>query len=362
MTSGIVYKFRLPTDPTSDYGTCKPLFNNSIKINYKISCPTNSIYLSSIQRNASEGVPFKATPRPKEAWTAVDYAMMALKIIFFPITALYALLCYGCSVIAYRFGVGATGEIDEDLRSELKRMGGEEVSFFAEDMRKLEGMHFANPRPVAGAQTVLICSGSHGSYEKYTVPMVDALLKQGHHVMVFNYRGFGKSKGGPSETGFYLDAEAAYQYLKSVQGRSDDQIAVLGYSMGSGPATDLAAHHKIKLILDRYFSSMKEVATDEGGLPAKVIFHLGGAVFDVKEKIKNVEGRIFLARGASDEMTKPYQLESLKSALAPNPNASFVTVSSSHHHYTNSGLWFHPENTVNAAQRQQLMGFLSSGG
>jgi esterase/lipase len=353
----------------------------SVKINYRFALPPE---MASVSPHASNrtfptiypgisyelaalsnlstppSAPFEAKPRPKMAWTAADYAICALKIVFFPITAIHYLVCYLCSMIAFHHGVKASKNVDESKLSQLKEWGGQKVQFFSEDKVLLQGMHFTNPRPIPNAQTVLICSGSHHSHEEYTVPMVDALLKQGHHVMVFNYRGFGKSSGSPSEEGFYLDAEAAYQYIKTVHKKSDDQITVLGYSMGSGPATDLAANHKIKLILDRYFSSMRDVATDEGGLPAKAIFYLGNANFDVKEKIKKVQGGIFLARGSFDSMTKPYQVEHLKSALASHPKTSFVTVRSSHLHGTNSGLWFHPANTANTAERQQLLKFLSS--
>jgi fermentation-respiration switch protein FrsA (DUF1100 family) len=189
--------------------------------------------------------------------------------------------------------------------------------------------------------------------------MVDALLKQGHHVMVFNYRGFGKSAGSPSEEGFNLDAEAAYQYLISVQGRSDDQICAWGYSLGSAPATDLAANHKIKLVLDRYFSSMKDVANDNGGILAKGIFYLGGADFDLKEKIKKVSGGIFLARGAHDTTMNPYHETELKKALS-GIHPHFVTVNSGHIHSSSSDLWFHPQNGTNAERRQELQRFLRS--
>jgi len=324
----------------------------------------NFDFLSSISHGlmsniiATSGKPFIATPRPKAKWTAVDYAVLALKVVFFPITAIYYLTCYICSLIAFRFGVGKNENINEFKRAELRKLGGQEIAFTTEDNVQLEGMFFASSHGI-NAQTILICSGSHLSYEEYTVPMVDAMLKQGHNVMVFNYRGFGKSAGTPSEKGFNLDTEAAYQYLQSVKGKSDNQITVFGYSMGAAPATDLAANHSIKLVLDRYFSSMKDVARDNGGLIAKWIFNLGGASFDVKEKIKKVQGKIFLLKGSRDTTMKPYHEEYLKSSLKNNSNASFVNIDSTHLHNSNSEFWFHPENTANVQQRNQFQQFLS---
>jgi hypothetical protein len=308
---------------------------------------------------------FQAQSRVPEPKELKDYLVLVGKVIFFPVTILSCLIEKICSYIAFHFGVGATKKIDAQERQALRQLGGNEVFFMTEDKVKLEGMYIHNPRAAVGAKTILICSGSHKSYESYTVPMVDALQKLGHHVMLFNYRGFGKSEGSVSEEGFYLDAEAAYQYLRSVKMKSDSELAVLGYSLGSGPATDLAAHHNIKLILDRYFSSMRDVAYDTGGEIhsiggpiAKLIFYLGGANFDITKKIRKVQGNIFLARGSRDNTMKPYHHAYLQTALASNARAQFVEAASSHHHYCNTGLWFHPDNIHNIQQREQLSNFL----
>lgn len=292
----------------------------------------------------------QSRPQPTMKWA---HLRTVCKIIFFPIY-------YICSRIAFSFGVGATPNINEARRNELKLLGGREVRFLTEDNRKLEGMHFVNPRAAPHAKTILICTGSHASYEGYAVPMVDAILELGHNAMVFNYRGFGRSEGSPSEKGFYLDTEAAYQYLKHVHQQSDEQLKVLGYSMGSALATDLAAHHSIGLILDRYFSSMRDVAYDQGGLIAKTIFYLGGANFDNVEKIKKVRGEILLAKGIFDPMTKPYQNQYLREALSSHPNATFIEARTSHIHGSNQSLWFHPENTENAQPLERFCHFLSS--
>ena len=237
-------------------------------------------------------------------------------------------------------------------------MGGEEITFRAEDQTLLEGMYFKNPNPTPEAKTLLICAGSHLSYENYVVPMVDALKKMGHNVMVFNYRGFGKSEGEPSEEGFNLDVESAYQFLKKK--KQAEKIVVFGYSMGSAPATDLAAHHDdLSLVLDRYFSSMGSVAKDKGGNIAGAIFRMGHAEFDVKEKIKDVKGKIFLASGTFDQTMEPHHQQEIATSLKDNPQAHFVRAVTGHEHSTNQTLWFHPDNAANDTPRKQLENFLN---
>jgi fermentation-respiration switch protein FrsA (DUF1100 family) len=301
---------------------------------------------------------FQAQPRETRSITCSDCIILTAKIILFPITLLSMLISWIAAKIAYSVGVGVgeSKEVNEEYRRQLLELGGEEIEFMTEDEVKLEGMHFRNPHAGDNAKTILICSGSHKSYEHYAVPQVDALLKMGHHVLVFNYRGFGRSEGTASEEGFYLDAETAYQYLQSREGGG---VIALGYSMGGAAATDLAAHHSdVNLFLDRSFSSMKDVASDKGTFMAKWIFQIGGASFDLKDKINQVQGRILIARGLRDETMLPYHLEYLKIQLENHNQATFLEVNSSHCHRSHDTLWFHPSSSLDATGRDELVEFL----
>ncbi len=127
-------------------------------------------------------------------------------------------------------------------------------------------------------------------------------------------------------------------------GPKDSDIAVLGYSMGTAPAVDLAAHHEIDLILDRYFASMAGVAQDQANKVAAIIFRLGGAGFDVAKKIQKVKGRILLARGLLDDTMGDRHERILKCSLQGNSRALFENVHSEHLHNSIFDLWFSPTN------------------
>lgn len=311
------------------------------------------------QNISSSKAIFKAQPRtkPLQVLTRTQRLRGALAS---PFKAL-------CSSMAFYFGVGSESDrrtIFSTDRDQLKRMGGEEFLFKAEDGVTLEGMHIRNPRAIAGAKTILICSGSGQSYESFTVSMADAYRKMGHHVVLFNYRGFGRSEGSPSEEGFNKDTEAAYQFMRDILGLSDDQMIVHGYSMGSAPATDLACHHNIDLVLDRYFSSMKDVAADQFsnkklGAIAKGVFHLGGAGFDVQEKVKSARGRIFLAHETGEDGLADYHQERVRNALANRQGAIFFRVEAEHDNMNhNERLWFHPDHPKSAVPRRALQQFV----
>ncbi|HON78637.1 MAG TPA: alpha/beta hydrolase, partial [Spirochaetota bacterium] len=64
--------------------------------------------------------------------------------------------------------------------------------------------------------TVLFCHGNAGniSHRLGTVKILNAMDL---NVLIFDYRGFGKSEGSPSEKGTYRDAEAAWRYVTAVR-------------------------------------------------------------------------------------------------------------------------------------------------
>ena len=72
-----------------------------------------------------------------------------------------------------------------------------------------------------------------------------------------NYRGYGGSTGEPSETAFFQDAIAVYDYVQT----KHDSVAALGRSLGTGVSVYLARQRPIdRLILVTPFDSAAAVA------------------------------------------------------------------------------------------------------
>jgi hypothetical protein len=283
--------------------------------------------------------------KPASKSTLCSKLKIAGYAAFAPITIPLYLINKGLSKIAISNGLGdkkALKFIDKTKREALKALGGEEVLFGFSKKTTLEGMFFEPPTALETKKTILICSGSHKSFENYTVPMVKAFLSKGFQVMVFNYQGFGKSDGTASEAGVYKSTQAAFEYLKQVKGCKEENIVVWGYSLGSGAATNLASKHKVDLVIDRGFSSMSEVAyhaapSGMGGL-ARFIFRQG-ADFDNLKKIQGVTGNILIAQGIYDSrMMSEYHGELLKEATSENAKAQYLEIDAGHHH-TDDTLW-----------------------
>ena len=90
----------------------------------------------------------------------------------------------------------------------------EEVALVASDGVRLTGWYL----PLADARgTVLFCHGNAGNISDLLGVAEDA-HRLGLEILLFDYRGYGQSKGTPSEEGTYRDAAAAWDYLVSEAG------------------------------------------------------------------------------------------------------------------------------------------------
>lgn len=111
--------------------------------------------------------------------------------------------------------------------------------------------------------TILNTSGYKGVYTMNKTEIL-AFLLSGLNVMVFDFRGYGKSTGTPSDNGFKNDLEATYTYLKENKQLKDERFIVKGLCMSGGPDTYLAAKHpKINLLLDQSYGDYIGIANAE---------------------------------------------------------------------------------------------------
>jgi pimeloyl-ACP methyl ester carboxylesterase len=106
----------------------------------------------------------------------------------------------------------------------------------ARDGASVTALHFPAPD---NAPTVVHLHGM-GVTLRQVVPVGEALARRGLGVVLVEYRGFGESPGRPTEEGLYEDALAVLEALSSEE-RSPDEIVLLGVSLGSGVAIEMAA-------------------------------------------------------------------------------------------------------------------------
>ncbi len=117
----------------------------------------------------------------------------------------------------------------------------------------------------------------------------------GYNVLVYDYRGFGKSDGQPNgQKQMYDDAEKVYDYAIS-RGFKPGNIILYGYSMGTGLAAHIATVKQAKdLILESPYSSLAEMSWVGDKAPSYQ--------FDTKQKAKNIDIPTLLIHGDKDNV------------------------------------------------------------
>lgn len=143
----------------------------------------------------------------------------------------------------------------------------QDVTFTTQDGVKLHAW-FIPPEP--GKEIVLMAHGNAGNIS-YKEPSIGTFSKEGFGVLAFDYRGFGNSEGELSEKGFYLDFQAAVDYLKGLKIENKDRtyrpvdpkrdIIAMGESLGGAMAIEAASRQPFRaLVVSATFTSMPEVA------------------------------------------------------------------------------------------------------
>ncbi len=89
------------------------------------------------------------------------------------------------------------------------------------------------------------------------------LARNGISTVSFDYRGTGSSSGWPSEEGIYRDGEAVMNSLLTKHEISGDKVAIIGVSVGTGPASFLAHRYNVaKLVLVSPYFSIRDLVAE----------------------------------------------------------------------------------------------------
>lgn len=191
--------------------------------------------------------------------------------------------------------------------------GPDYLTLTAPDGTKLAARHW--PRPGA-KYTVLYLHGNYedlGSIGEY----IPAFNQAGYAVFAIDYRRYGLSGGTPNEANVCADAKLAYDYVRTQLGVPADRIVVFGYSLGGGPAVELALHQPVAgLVLQGAFVSAYRVKT---GVP---IFP--GDMFTNLRKMPALRCPVMVMHGTADGTVPFWHSERLYDAITAPKRKLFV--------------------------------------
>ncbi len=221
----------------------------------------------------------------------------------------------------------------------------QEVDFLAADGTPLAGWWIPANRPRG---TVVYCRGNAGNIGD-SAHLAPEFFKRGFHLLLWDYRGYGRSGGRPSEKGLYQDARAAYDAAAKMSGSLP--ILVYGWSLGGAVAAQLAKDRPAAaLIVEGSFASAADLARRR--YPDLPVEHLLSVSFDSAAKVAGLEGIPKLIGHSIQDETVPFQSGRILYAAAAAPK-TFVLLSGPH----NESSWFVPGGAGNAGLEEFLRPF-----
>lgn len=173
----------------------------------------------------------------------------------------------------------------------------EDVNFRSADGVRLHGWYV----PCYSETTVLWLHGNGGNISHRLENLMLMHKALGAGIFIFDYRGYGRSDGRPSEAGTYRDAQAALGYLLSRRDVAADRIVYFGRSLGAAVAVWLTTQHRPKgLILESPFSSARDMARKV--FPRLPLHHLVRGKYDSLSRIKDVSCPMLVIHGEHDPL------------------------------------------------------------
>ena len=173
----------------------------------------------------------------------------------------------------------------------------EDVTLTTSDNVRINAWYLPAEDPKAW---VLFSNGNAGNLSSWGYAAEEMRSRFGVSVLIYDYRGYGKSEGRPTVPGILRDGRAARDWLCARESLKPDELVYCGRSLGGAVAIDLAAETGAKgLILESTFTSLPDMAKIIlPFVPRSIIRYkldsLGG--------IKNYKGPLLHCHGDADSV------------------------------------------------------------
>ena len=203
------------------------------------------------------------------------------------------------------------------------------VWFRSADNTKLHGWYVPNLE----ARRLIVYSHGNGEHVADQANLVSRLQSRLEAtVFVYDYRGYGRSRGKPAERGCVADGMAAQRWLAEREGVAVEDIVMMGRSIGGGVAVAAAAEQGARsLVLEATFSRMTDAAASlYPWLPVRLVMRNR---YNSVRRIQKYRGPTFQCHGADDEVV-PIALARKLFDSSPSRTKQFYEIAYSRHNDT----------------------------
>ncbi len=171
---------------------------------------------------------------------------------------------------------------------------------------KIYGVYIGDTSSIADDTIIVYCHGQAKHMDYYWSRAKLLAFTGGKYrygVLMFDYRGYGMSEGESSEYGLYEDTRSFLRWLKN-KGASPEKCIIYGFSLGTAPATEIAANFEeykpAKLILESPMASVDNLAQESAIINISGKF-LTTLELNNAEKIKRVNQPFMWLHGTEDD-------------------------------------------------------------
>lgn len=191
----------------------------------------------------------------------------------------------------------------------------EDLVLTAEDGVRIHAWYL--PPPGGARWTVLLAHGNAGNVSHRLDRTLLLQSRLGAAVLLFDYRGYGRSEGSPDEEGTYRDARAAYRWLVEEKRVPKDRLVLFGESLGSAVALDLALSRPCRaLVLESPFASVPAMA--RAVYPFLPLWPFVRTRYDNEGKVRRLAVPLLVLHGERDEVV-PFAQGRRVFEAAPGP-------------------------------------------
>lgn len=171
----------------------------------------------------------------------------------------------------------------------------EEMWIETRDHEKLHAWYLRAKNPVASA---LYCHGNTGNLTN-VAHLMPHLLESGFNILLWDYRGYGKSSGRASIRGVVIDTLAAAQVHDRIRPQNLPSF-LFGFSLGGAIAAQVVRRHSFQaLILQSTFTTLRDIA--RVAFPKVPLHFISGTSFNTLRVLREIQLPVLILHGSNDE-------------------------------------------------------------
>lgn len=155
--------------------------------------------------------------------------------------------------------------------------------------------------PVRQARGVLLFFHGNAGNISHRLDSLKVFNDLGLSTLIFDYRGYGRSRGQPTEEGTYRDAEAVWRYITEERHTAPRDVVLFGRSLGAAIAAYLATVHTPgALIIESGFTSVPDLAAEV--YPIFPVRRLARFRYDTERYLTSVSCPVLIVHSQDDEI------------------------------------------------------------